>query len=126
MEAMQKQPLNIREGDLVYQFHRLVVFARLLAAYPYKKEELFKECRADIPPLYRNLAWCALLNVPFNADDKYFRINKEVITSTGETLLILLSFFVYGCCRFKFIKWRSNFNLCEEVFVVNYDEIHSY
>lgn len=83
MEGMQKQPLNIREGDLVYQFNRLVVFSRLLAAYPFKREELYKECRIDIPPLYRNLAWCGLLNVPFNIEESYNKINKEVITSTG-------------------------------------------
>ena len=87
IESMQKQPLNIREGDLAYQFHRVVVFARLLASYPYKKDQLYKECRIDIPPIYRNLAWCALLNVPFNSTDVYFKINKEVITSTGSIQL---------------------------------------
>lgn len=84
MESLQKQPLNIRETDLVYQFHRLVVFGRLLAAFPHKKDDLYKQCRLDIPPLYRSLVWCALLDVPFNITDNYFKINKEIITSTGQ------------------------------------------
>jgi hypothetical protein len=37
-----KQPLNIREIDIEYQFHRMVKFSRYLFAYPFKKEELYK------------------------------------------------------------------------------------
>lgn len=107
IESMQKQPLNIREGDLAYQFHRVVVFARLLASYPYKKDQLYKECRIDIPPIYRNLAWCALLNVPFNSTDVYFKINKEVITSTGSIRLYFYTKIELDRTWINFIKFFS-------------------
>lgn len=32
-------------------------------AYPYKKNQIWKEARVDIPPLMRGLTWAALLGV---------------------------------------------------------------
>lgn len=56
-------PLVIRERDVGYQFQRVVLFERLLKAYPYKKHRIFREARIDIPPLYRAEVWAALLEV---------------------------------------------------------------
>jgi TBC domain-containing protein kinase-like protein len=85
-QDIEKQPLNIKEGDLVYQFHRLVIFARYLSGYPFKKNELYKECRVDIPPLYRSLAWAALLDVDSDIQQVYWKVNKEVVTSTDRQI----------------------------------------
>lgn len=86
IDDIKRQPLNIREGDLIYQFHRLTIFARYLSGYPFKKNELYRECRIDIPPIYRGLAWAALLNVQSDIGDVYHRINKEVVTSTDRQI----------------------------------------
>ena len=43
------------------KFHRLILFERLLASYPYQQQRLQAEARKDIPPLYRAYAWAALL-----------------------------------------------------------------
>lgn len=59
----QKLPLNIRERDLLYQFHRVVLFDRLLKGYPHTKTMLVREARNDIPPLYRPSIWSAILDV---------------------------------------------------------------
>ena len=42
IELAQKQPLNIREIDIEYQFHRMVKFSRYLCGYPFLKAELYK------------------------------------------------------------------------------------
>jgi len=34
-----------------------------LKAYPYKKNQIWKEARVDIPPLLRGITWAALLGV---------------------------------------------------------------
>ena len=46
-----------------HQFHRLILFERLLRAYPYQKQRLYTEARKDIPPFYRAFVWSALLDV---------------------------------------------------------------
>jgi TBC domain-containing protein kinase-like protein len=86
IETTQKQPINIRENDIEYQFHRIVLFSRYLVGYPFKKNELFKECRIDIPPLYRSLAWAALLDVRCDIGKVYSEINKEIITATDRQI----------------------------------------
>ncbi|XP_056264757.1 TBC domain-containing protein kinase-like protein [Pseudoliparis swirei] len=55
--------LIIRERDTEYQLIRIILFDRLLKAYPYKKNSVWKEARVDIPPLVRGLAWAALLGI---------------------------------------------------------------
>ena len=86
IESTQKQPINIRENDIEYQFHRIILFSRYLIGYPYKKNELFKECRVDIPPIYRSLAWAALLEVRHDIVQIYAKINKEIITTTDRQI----------------------------------------
>ena len=86
VEITQKQPINIRENDIEYQFHRIVLFSRYLVGYPFKKNELFRECRIDIPPLYRSLAWAVLLDVRCDIGQVYSKINKELITPTDRQI----------------------------------------
>ena len=87
IKSMQTQPHNIRESDIEYQFHRIVIFSRYLRALPFKKHALFKECIIDIPPLYRGLAWAALLDCqPGEALLAYQKINKEIVTQTDRQI----------------------------------------
>ncbi|GFS47257.1 TBC domain-containing protein kinase-like protein [Trichonephila inaurata madagascariensis] len=58
-----KLPLVIKEKDVEYQLHRIVLFKRLLEAYPYKRTLISQECKLDIPPLYRPWVWAALLEI---------------------------------------------------------------
>ncbi|CAF1561151.1 unnamed protein product [Didymodactylos carnosus] len=61
--AIEGQPLAVREHDFEYQFHRLILFERLLSSYPYLKQRLYTEARKDIPPVYRAFSWAALLDI---------------------------------------------------------------
>ncbi|NXA16161.1 TBCK protein, partial [Sapayoa aenigma] len=63
LSAAASLPLIIRERDTEYQLNRIVLFDRLLKAYPYKKNQIWKEARVDIPPLLRGITWAALLGV---------------------------------------------------------------
>lgn len=55
--------LHIVLVTLLLQFHRVVLFERLLKAYPYKQQQILQEARVDIPPLFRAHIWAALLHV---------------------------------------------------------------
>lgn len=50
-----------------------------LKAYPYKKNQIWKEARTDIPPLLRGITWAALLGVEVRAFG-------EVPVLTGDTM----------------------------------------
>nr|CAD7417893.1 unnamed protein product [Timema poppensis] len=73
-------PLIIRERDTEYQFHRVVLYDRLLMGYPYKKASILKEARKDVPPIFRGDIWAALLEVAGNMEDLYISIDKETPT----------------------------------------------
>ena len=45
------------------QFHRLILYDRLIKAHPYKRAHIWREARVDIPPLVRAEVWAALLEV---------------------------------------------------------------
>ncbi|KAF5890613.1 TBC domain-containing protein kinase-like protein, partial [Clarias magur] len=79
-------PLIIRERDTEYQLTRIVLFDRLLKAYPYKKNQIWKEARVDIPPLLRGLAWAALLGVEGDIQAKYDSIDKDTPIPTDRQI----------------------------------------
>ncbi|MFT7807634.1 TBC domain-containing protein kinase-like protein [Arapaima gigas] len=79
-------PLVIRERDTEYQLLRIVFFDRLLQAYPYKKNHVWKEARVDIPPLLRGLAWAALLGVEGDIQAKYDGIDKDTPIPTDRQI----------------------------------------
>ncbi|CAM2700891.1 unnamed protein product [Rotaria socialis] len=81
-KIIERQPLAVRENDFEYQCHRLILFERLLASYPYQKQRLYTEARKDIPPMYRAFVWAALLEISGNVNDVYNRINKDNIAPT--------------------------------------------
>ncbi|KAK7503784.1 hypothetical protein BaRGS_00004907 [Batillaria attramentaria] len=79
-------PLIIRERDIEYQFHRIILYERLLKAYPYKRPHIWKEARVDIPPLVRAHVWAALLEVEGDIEGIYNDIDKETPIPTDRQI----------------------------------------
>ncbi|KAG7175816.1 TBC domain-containing protein kinase-like protein-like [Homarus americanus] len=79
-------PLVIRERDVEYQFHRLLIFERLLQSYPFKAESILREARKDTPPFYRALVWASLLGVDGPVAQTYQQIDKETPTPTDRQI----------------------------------------
>nr|XP_004663058.2 TBC domain-containing protein kinase-like protein [Jaculus jaculus] len=86
LSAAAALPLIIRERDTEYQLNRIILFDRLLKAYPYKKNQIWKEARVDIPPLMRGLTWAALLGVEGAIQDKYDAIDKDTPIPTDRQI----------------------------------------
>ncbi|XP_071396313.1 TBC domain-containing protein kinase-like protein [Centroberyx affinis] len=86
LSATVTLPLIIRERDTEYQLIRIILFDRLLKAYPYKKNLVWKEARVDIPPLIRGLAWAALLGVEGDIQAKYDSIDKDTPIPTDRQI----------------------------------------
>ncbi|XP_076446642.1 TBC domain-containing protein kinase-like protein [Babylonia areolata] len=82
----QSLPLIIRERDIEYQFHRIILYERLLKAYPYKRPHIWKEARVDIPPLVRAHVWAALLEVEGDIEGAYNNIDKETPIPTDRQI----------------------------------------
>ncbi|XP_031637327.1 TBC domain-containing protein kinase-like protein isoform X2 [Contarinia nasturtii] len=72
---MEMLPIVIRERDTEYQFHRVLLFTKLLKGFPYTRDRIILESQHDIPPLLRGQIWACLLNVmedkSFEAIDKF-------------------------------------------------------
>ncbi|GAB5570586.1 TBC domain-containing protein kinase-like protein isoform X1 [Prionailurus iriomotensis] len=86
LSAAATLPLIIRERDTEYQLNRIILFDRLLKAYPYKKNQIWKEARVDIPPLMRGLTWAALLGVEGAIHAKYDAIDKDTPIPTDRQI----------------------------------------
>nr|XP_057902034.1 TBC domain-containing protein kinase-like protein [Doryrhamphus excisus] len=86
LSATVTLPLIIREKDTEYQLIRIILFDRLLKAYPYKKNLVCKEARVDIPPLVRGLAWAALLGIEGDIQAKYESIDKDTPIPTDRQI----------------------------------------
>uniref|UniRef100_A0A669QYY2 TBC domain-containing protein kinase-like protein n=1 Tax=Phasianus colchicus TaxID=9054 RepID=A0A669QYY2_PHACC len=86
LSAAANLPLIIRERDTEYQLNRIVLFDRLLKAYPYKKNQIWKEARVDIPPLLRGITWAALLGVEGAIQAKYDAIDKDTPIPTDRQI----------------------------------------
>ncbi|XP_030836692.1 TBC domain-containing protein kinase-like protein [Strongylocentrotus purpuratus] len=79
-------PLVIRERDIEYQFHRVVLFDRLLKGYPFTIGRIWKEARIDIPTMYRDETWAALLGVEGDIQANYDAIDKETPTAMDRQI----------------------------------------
>ena len=79
-------PLVIREKDVEYQYHRIILFERLLLGYPYTRDRIMKEARIDIPPYVRPKVWAALLNVTGDIFRHYDEIDKVSLTMTDRQI----------------------------------------
>lgn len=90
VEDAKVLPLVIREKDPEYQFHRVILFRRLLHGYPFTTKMLVKEAESDVPPLLRGEIWAALLGVQLNwYQREYVRIDKETATQTDRQVGLL-------------------------------------
>ncbi len=56
-------PLAIKEKGVEYQFHRAIIFSRLLESYPFSTELILSEAVIDICPLLRGEIWAAILRI---------------------------------------------------------------
>ncbi|XP_078456892.1 TBC domain-containing protein kinase-like protein isoform X2 [Lampetra planeri] len=79
-------PLVIREKDTEHQLHRILLFQRLLKAYPHRKDLIWKEARVDIPPLLRGLIWATILGVEGDIQAKYDSIDKDTAIQTDRQI----------------------------------------
>lgn len=82
--SMESLPLVIRERDTEYQFHRVILFTRLLKGYPFTRDLIIKEAQKDIPPLLRGRIWACLLGVI--EDGNYDKIDKVTPTTTDRQI----------------------------------------
>lgn len=90
-------PLVIREKDPEYQFHRVILFRRLLYGYPYTKDLILKEAAKDIPPLLRGEVWTALLGIKGDYKRDYVKIDKETSTSTDRQVSNWFLWYTMAC-----------------------------
>jgi TBC domain-containing protein kinase-like protein len=81
---MQSLPLVIRERNIEYQFYRIVLFERLLSAYPFTQDMIVEQAKIDIPPLLRGRIWACLLNVLPNG--RYEKIDKVTPNATDRQI----------------------------------------
>jgi len=81
-----KLPLVIREKDVEYQYHRIILFERLLLAYPSTRDRILKEARIDIPPYVRAKVWAVLLNVEGDIQKAYLETDKISMTTTDRQI----------------------------------------
>lgn len=79
-------PTVVKERDIEYQLSRMILFDRLINAYPFKRSWLWLESRKDIPPLYRGFVWAALLNVKSDVRLVYDSTDKETVTPTDRQM----------------------------------------
>lgn len=86
LKETAKLPLVIKEKDVEYQLYRIILFKRLLEAYPYKRSQILHEAKIDIPPLYRPKIWAALLEIEGNVHAIYDSIDKETPTPTDRQI----------------------------------------
>ncbi|XP_072385061.1 TBC domain-containing protein kinase-like protein [Diabrotica undecimpunctata] len=79
-------PLIIKERDPEYQFHRIILFRRLLHGYPFTKELICREAAKDIPPLLRGEIWAALLGIKSDYKYQYMKLDKYTLTPTDRQI----------------------------------------
>uniref|UniRef100_A0A915JL41 Rhodanese domain-containing protein n=1 Tax=Romanomermis culicivorax TaxID=13658 RepID=A0A915JL41_ROMCU len=84
--VMSQLPKVVKEKDIQYQLVRMVLFSLLIDAYPFKKSIIWHESRIDIPPVYRGLVWCTLLDVTGDIKSEYDMIDKETATTTDRQI----------------------------------------
>lgn len=81
---LQSLPLVIRERNIEYQFYRIILFERMLKAYPFTRDLIVEQAKIDIPPLLRGRIWACLLNVLPNG--RYEKIDKVSPNATDRQI----------------------------------------
>lgn len=84
ISEMKTLPVVIRERNTEYQFHRVLLFTKLLKGYPYTRNQIILESETDIPPFMRGRIWACLLGVYKNS---FFEgVDKVTPTSTDRQI----------------------------------------
>nr|XP_015916807.2 TBC domain-containing protein kinase-like protein isoform X1 [Parasteatoda tepidariorum] len=86
LKETSKLPIIIKEKDVEYQLHRIVLFKKLLEGYPYKRTQMLQEAKIDVPPLYRPWIWATLLDIEGDIQSIYDSIDKETPTPTDRQI----------------------------------------
>jgi TBC domain-containing protein kinase-like protein len=81
-------PITIKESNVEYQFHRLILFKRLLDGYPYTADMIITQSRVDVCPLYRGEIWAAILGVKGDIQSEYKYIDKDMPHSTDRQIAV--------------------------------------
>eukprot|EP01135_Chromosphaera_perkinsii_P005460 Nk52_evm9s352 gene=Nk52_evmTU9s352 len=86
----QSLPLIIRDKDVTYQFHRIVLFSQLLLSYPFARNCIVEESKIDIPPLMRGKIWSAILGCPSQRemDSVYVEYDKNTPHSIDRQISV--------------------------------------
>lgn len=84
MDQLTYLPLMIREKSIEYQFHRTILFRRLLKGYPSTRNLIVQEAQKDIPPICRGEVWACLLGVRLNGN--YAKLDKYTPTQTDRQI----------------------------------------
>ena len=79
-------PLVIKEGDVRYQFKRIVLYRRLLNGYPFHRPQIWREARLDALPMYRAYIWASLLGIEHDTVARYQGIDKDSWTPTDRQI----------------------------------------
>lgn len=140
-----KLPILIKENAFEYQVYRIALFKRLLSAYPYLRDQLWKEARIDIPPFCRGKVWAGLLDVTGNIEEQYLRLDKETPIITDRQIAVdiprchqynaILSSPIAHCKLRRVLKawimahphltyWQGLDSLCAVFLHLNFNEEH--
>jgi TBC domain-containing protein kinase-like protein len=60
---LTKLPLRVREQDIDYQYHRVLLFRRLFKLFPESIGEIKNQSKLDVPPFFRGKIWATLLDI---------------------------------------------------------------
>lgn len=77
-------PAVIKERNMEYQLHRIILFKTLLYGYPHTVDRLRTEAMLDVPPLLRGHIWAALLEVGGDIELEYAQIDKSHSVGTVD------------------------------------------
>ncbi|ETE58473.1 TBC domain-containing protein kinase-like protein, partial [Ophiophagus hannah] len=121
LSAAAKLPLIIRERDTEYQLNRIVLFDRLLKAYPYKKNQIWKEARVDIPPLMRGLTWAALLGVEIEVDIPRCHQYDELLSSPEGHAKFRRVLKAWVVSHPDLVYWQGLDSLCAPFLYLNFN-----
>ncbi|KAG7278552.1 hypothetical protein CRUP_033420, partial [Coryphaenoides rupestris] len=84
------------------------------AAYPYKKDLIWKDARVDIPPLVRGLAWAALLGIEGDIQAKYDGTDKDTHIPTDRQAWVV--------SHPKLVYWQGLDSLCAPFLYLNFND----
>eukprot|EP00056_Hartaetosiga_gracilis_P011706 m.178631 g.178631 ORF g.178631 m.178631 type:complete len:951 (+) comp13559_c1_seq15:40-2892(+) len=85
-DELAKQPLMVRNRNLIYQYERVRKFERLLIGAPFTTKHIQQEALTDIPPHVRGGVWRVLLGVTEECYNSYTYIDKDKETTTDRQL----------------------------------------